>query len=82
VEPLVGIVVALFLGLLLTSIERNPRVRRSMNQQVALAVAFFLVLLVLEAVGVEQTVAFVMTFGLFAYALVVLFTVQRLRRPT
>jgi hypothetical protein len=60
------------------SFSRLPRAVLTL----VLTVAFLIALLVLQALGAEQSEAFVMTFGVFAYALVVLFTVQRLRRPT
>ncbi len=80
-EPLIYLVAVVFLGLALSSIERNPRLRRSMRRYVALTVAIVVVYLLFQAMGIEQRAAFLTTFGLFAVALVVLFAVQRLRRP-
>jgi lipopolysaccharide export LptBFGC system permease protein LptF len=81
-QGLVLLVIVVFLGVLLASLERNPRRRRSMNLNIAFSAAFLVVYLVLQTVGLDQVVAFVTTFALFAFALVALFAAQRVRRPT
>jgi hypothetical protein len=79
-QGLVLLITVVFLGVLFASLERNPRIRRSMNLNIAFTVAFLVVYLGLQAAGVEQLTAFVTTLGLFALALVVLFALQRARR--
>ena len=76
------LIAVVFLGLLFASLERNPRIRRSMNLNIAFTVAFLVVYLALQAAGLEQIAAFVTTLGLFAIGLVALFARQRARRPT
>lgn len=81
-EPLGYLTIFIVLGLMLGFSERNPRIRRSLRQQVAIAAAFLLVFLVLQAVGIEQPAAFAATYVAFAAGMVALFALQRVRRTT
>jgi hypothetical protein len=81
-QGLVVLIAVLVLGILFALLERNPRVRRSMNLNLAFSVAFLVVYLTLQAVGLDQVAAFVTTLGLFAVGLLALFAMQRTRRPT
>jgi hypothetical protein len=81
-QGLVLLITVVFLGVLFASLERNPRIRRSMNLNIAFTVAFLVVYLTLQAVGLDQVAAFVTTLGLFAVGLLALFAMQRTRRPT
>jgi hypothetical protein len=81
-QGLILLAIVVFLGLLLASLERNQRIRRSMHLNIAMSVAFLVVYLVLQAVGLEQVVAFATTFVFFATGLVALFALQRVRRAT
>ena len=76
------LVVAAILGVMLAIAERDPRRRRFLNFYAAFSLGFLILDLAFQFVGLEQTIAFMTTFALFAIALVIVFGLQRVRRTT